>query len=56
LELLLPARADTASQIRIPRIELMPNLPQPFAMGLEAGARDYDASGLRPPDEGAVLP
>ncbi len=41
--LLLPARADTASQIRIPRVEQMPNLPQPFAMrDWKQVARDYD--------------
>ncbi len=42
--LLLPVHADTAAQVRIPRIEQMPNLPQPFAMrDWKQVARDYDA-------------
>ena len=45
--LLLPARADTALQIRIPRIEQMPNVPRPFAMrDWKQVARDYDVTGF----------
>ncbi len=42
--LLLPVHAGEPPQIRIPRIEQMPNLPRPFAMrDWRQVARDYDA-------------
>lgn len=55
--LLLPVHADTATQIGIPRIEQMPNLPQPFAMrDWKQVARDYDALVFDRQAKGRFLP
>jgi len=55
--LLLPVHADPATQIRIPRIEQMPNLPQPFAMrDWKRVARDYDALIFDRQANGRFLP
>jgi len=55
--LLLPVHAGEALQVRIPRIEQMPNLPQPFAMrDWKQVARDYDALVFDRRAKGRFLP
>ena len=55
--LLLPVCADTATQVRVPRIERMPNLPQPFQMrDWKQVARDYDALVFDRHARGRFLP
>ncbi len=55
--LLLPAHAGDAMQVRIPRIEQMPNLPQPFRMGdWKHVACDYDALVFDRRARGRFLP